>query len=360
MGVFCILGAERVYSWMLILGWRMRCCMTLSHSTLCSVGSLLLQGVPCNHYLNLPLSSFQSINFQFIQSVSYFSTFHRLYWDSRVRSVLLLPGARMDGMALSAVCRDVESSVSSTGNSVKKGKRSSLRLHLHPYPVAGVGGGGCASAFKCDHLHHHHHHFGNNYSRRIHSLTDGEAPLSFLNQCNSSLIPANTGPVNPNKTTPASLRMETTITTDENQGSPSPILPFLFLGSEADAADIRKLELLGITYILNVTAHLQVPSIVNESRGFRHKRLPVTDSCKQNMLPYFEDAFEFIGELIDAREELERSEESCNGSVKRRGKRMKSRGRRGRERREGQGIVMTCSSGAGGKDCAVFHYKSIE
>ena len=251
----------------------------------------------------------------------------------------------MDAVALSAVCRDVESSVSSAGNSVKKGKRSSLRLHLHPYPVvAGVGGGGCASAFKCDHLHHHHHHFGNNYSRRIHSLTDGEAPLSFLNQCNSSLIPAKTGPENPNKTNAVSFRMETTITTDENQGSPSQILPFLFLGSEADAADIRKLELLDITYILNVTAHLQVPNIVNESRGFRHKRLPVTDSCKQNMLPYFEDAFEFIGELIDAREELERSEESCNGSVKRRGKRMKRGGkRREGEEGEGQGIVMTCS-----------------
>ena len=46
------------------------------------------------------------------------------------------------------------------------------------------------------------------------------------------------------------------------------------------------------------------------------------------MLQYFEDAFQFIGELIGTREELERSEESCNASVKRQSAR--------REEREGQ------------------------
>lgn len=139
------------------------------------------------------------------------------------------------------------------------------------------------------------------FSRRIHSLTDGEdSPL--LNQCTSANL-GKTGKVG---------RI-----TDENMiSSPSAILSFLFLGDESDASDPSLLKRLGITHILNVTAHLQSP-LTTEAHGFKYKRLPATDSCRQNMLPYFEDAFQFIGELMGTREELGRSEESCNASVKR-------------------------------------------
>lgn len=183
-------------------------------------------------------------------------------------------------LVVTSKCRETE-------GPAKKGKRSSLRLHLMPYPVAGVGGG---CALNCDPFAH--------FSRRIHSLTDGEAsPL--LNQCSS----AKTGKAG---------RI-----TDENMiSSPSAILSFLFLGDESDASDASRLKRLGITHILNVTAHLQSP-LTTEAHGFKYKRLPATDSCRQNMLPYFEQAFQFIGELMGTREELGRSEESCNASVKR-------------------------------------------
>lgn len=171
----------------------------------------------------------------------------------------------MDLMVTSK-CRETE-------GSAKMGKRSSLRLHLMPYPVPGVGG----CALNRDHFPHY---------RRIHSLSD-EDSLSLL-------------PRSPTKISKAGR------ITDENMvSSPSTILPFLFLGDESDAADAVRLKRLGITHILNVTAHLPAPP-TTEAHGFKCKRLPVTDSCRQDMLPYLEEAFQFIGELIDTGEELDR------------------------------------------------------
>lgn len=135
----------------------------------------------------------------------------------------------------------------------------------------------------------------------MHCLTDGEAPSFAPN------LPAC------NKTALTASRIA-----DQNLiSSPSAILPFLFVGDEADGCDFVRLRCLGIGHILNVTAHLQSPVLTTEATGFQYKRLPATDSCRQNILQYFGDAFDFIGELIDTREELERSEESCNASVKR-------------------------------------------
>ena len=81
---------------------------------------------------------------------------------------------------------------------------------------------------------------------------------------------------------------------DENfLSSPSAILPFLFLGDESDAADLLRLERLGISHILSVTSQ---PPTSGELFGFTCKRLPAFDSCRQNMIQFFEDAFDFIGE----------------------------------------------------------------
>ena len=141
-------------------------------------------------------------------------------------------------LVVTGKCRETE-------GSAKKGKRSSLRLHLMPYPVAGVGGG---CALNCDHFAH--------YSRRIHSLTDGEGP-ALLNQCSSptgSDRGSDRGPDHGSGKTAKAVRI-----TDENMiSSPSAILSFLFLGDESDAADAACLKRLGITHILNVTAHLPV------------------------------------------------------------------------------------------------------
>lgn len=73
------------------------------------------------------------------------------------------------------------------------------------------------------------------------------------------------------------------------------VLPFLYLGNERDAQDLDQMQRLNIGYILNVTTHL--PLYLYDLGMFRYKRLPATDSNKQNLRQYFEEAFEFIGTI---------------------------------------------------------------
>ncbi|XP_023223802.1 dual specificity protein phosphatase 10-like [Centruroides sculpturatus] len=72
-----------------------------------------------------------------------------------------------------------------------------------------------------------------------------------------------------------------------------PILPFLYLGNEKDAADLTTLKRLGITYVLNVTADLPDHQSAD---GIKFKRLPASDNNNQNLKQYFQAAFEFIDE----------------------------------------------------------------
>jgi len=76
--------------------------------------------------------------------------------------------------------------------------------------------------------------------------------------------------------------------------SATAILPFLFLGNERDA-DLKRLEELDITYVLNVTS--QLPDCCEKS-GIKYKRLPAADSYHQNLKQYFEEAFHFIGKYF--------------------------------------------------------------
>ncbi len=82
-------------------------------------------------------------------------------------------------------------------------------------------------------------------------------------------------------------------TPDIENAELTPILPFLYLGNEQDAQDINLLQRFNIGYILNVTTHL--PLYHYDTGLFIYKRLPATDSNKQNLRQYFEEAFEFIG-----------------------------------------------------------------
>lgn len=82
-------------------------------------------------------------------------------------------------------------------------------------------------------------------------------------------------------------------TPDIENAELTPILPFLYLGNEHDAQDINLLQRYNIGYILNVTTHL--PLYHYDTGFFIYKRLPATDSNKQNLRQYFEEAFEFIG-----------------------------------------------------------------
>ncbi|XP_030628762.1 dual specificity protein phosphatase 10 [Chanos chanos] len=87
-------------------------------------------------------------------------------------------------------------------------------------------------------------------------------------------------------------------TPDIENAELTPILPFLYLGNERDAQDLEQMQRLNIGYILNVTTHLP---LYHYDRGlFNYKRLPATDSNKQNLRQYFEEAFEFIEEAHQA------------------------------------------------------------
>ncbi|XP_055000829.1 dual specificity protein phosphatase 10 isoform X2 [Sorex araneus] len=85
-------------------------------------------------------------------------------------------------------------------------------------------------------------------------------------------------------------------TPDIENAELTPILPFLFLGNEQDAQDVDTMQRLNIGYIINVTTHL--PLYHYEKGLFNYKRLPATDSNKQNLRQYFEEAFEFIDGLF--------------------------------------------------------------
>ncbi|XP_047429872.1 dual specificity protein phosphatase 10 [Mugil cephalus] len=87
-------------------------------------------------------------------------------------------------------------------------------------------------------------------------------------------------------------------TPDIENAELTPILPFLYLGNEQDAQDANLLQRLNIGYILNVTTHL--PLYHYDTGLFVYKRLPATDSNKQNLRQYFEEAFEFIEEAQQA------------------------------------------------------------
>nr|XP_032803566.1 dual specificity protein phosphatase 10 [Petromyzon marinus] len=87
-------------------------------------------------------------------------------------------------------------------------------------------------------------------------------------------------------------------TPDVENAEMTAVLPFLFLGNEQDAQDLAQLQRLNIGYIINVTSHL--PLYHYERGALRYKRLPATDSCKQNLRQYFEEAFEFIEEAYQS------------------------------------------------------------
>lgn len=110
-------------------------------------------------------------------------------------------------------------------------------------------------------------------------------------QCHSDLCARANDALPSTKTSPTteSLSPETVRATD--------VLSFLYLGNERDASDITRLKRLGITYVLNVTAHLPKHQSTDD---FNFKRIPAIDDCQQNLKQYFEEAFSFIDEARDS------------------------------------------------------------
>lgn len=67
---------------------------------------------------------------------------------------------------------------------------------------------------------------------------------------------------------------------------------FPLLGNERDAANMPRLNDLGITCVLNVTSHIPLHF---ENHGIKYKRIPASDSGQQNLRQYFEEAGVYIG-----------------------------------------------------------------
>ncbi|CAL4163469.1 unnamed protein product [Meganyctiphanes norvegica] len=93
----------------------------------------------------------------------------------------------------------------------------------------------------------------------------------------------------PTPTLPPSPGNESSI----EQAPVTEVLPFLFLGNARDAQDLQLLQALGISRILNVTAH--VPGFHQES-GVLTKTINALDSGHQNLRQFFDEAIHFIDE----------------------------------------------------------------
>jgi len=96
------------------------------------------------------------------------------------------------------------------------------------------------------------------------------------------------------------------------------VLPYLYVGNARDAVDRDLLRRLGISYVLSVTTTSPVPVSQSNNKPlaesnptlsttgttekeempeFHTKLIPVSDNLCENLAPYFEEAYEFIGEF---------------------------------------------------------------
>lgn len=75
---------------------------------------------------------------------------------------------------------------------------------------------------------------------------------------------------------------------------PVQVLPYLYLGSAKNSADLPQLKNYGINYILNVTTN--VPNMFENEKNFKYLQIPISDHWSQNLSAFFPQAIQFIGE----------------------------------------------------------------
>ncbi|KAL4233777.1 Dual specificity protein phosphatase 16 [Mactra antiquata] len=78
---------------------------------------------------------------------------------------------------------------------------------------------------------------------------------------------------------------------------PTRILPFLYLGSQQDALSPDIVQVNEITYVLNVSTTCMKPSFIPDGHFLR---IPVNDNYSAKLLPYFEQAFQFLDKVREA------------------------------------------------------------
>ncbi|XP_041453333.1 uncharacterized protein LOC121406364 isoform X1 [Lytechinus variegatus] len=82
---------------------------------------------------------------------------------------------------------------------------------------------------------------------------------------------------------------------------PTRVLGFLYLGSQQDVMSEECLKSYGINYVLNVSRSCPIPEFLPQTH---FHRIPVRDNHSEKMLPWFDEALEFIDKV-----------RSANGSV---------------------------------------------
>ncbi|XP_045196398.2 uncharacterized protein LOC123551487 isoform X2 [Mercenaria mercenaria] len=78
---------------------------------------------------------------------------------------------------------------------------------------------------------------------------------------------------------------------------PTRILPFLYLGSHQDALSSDIVKVNEITYILNVSTTCIKPGNISDGHFLR---IPVNDNYSAKLIPYFEQAFQFLDKVREA------------------------------------------------------------
>jgi len=92
-------------------------------------------------------------------------------------------------------------------------------------------------------------------------------------------------------------QFQTTTISDIEQCLLTEILPGIYLGSENDAKNYDLLSKHNIKAIINVSTN--IPCYFEEKSNIDYLRLPCVDTCKQNLVDYFKQTFEFIKTSID-------------------------------------------------------------
>ena len=70
------------------------------------------------------------------------------------------------------------------------------------------------------------------------------------------------------------------------------ILPFLYLGNEEDSKNALTLQSIGINFVMNVSETAADSAHVISTH---YMKIPVRDSTTENIVDWFQSAFEFIG-----------------------------------------------------------------